>query len=81
MELVAEWLKHRTRDLEVWGSISATLVMCRSFRQDLHAYRPWPPISNGYLVKQEKIVVNGIKLLPLYAAWLHSPRGYETVYL
>ena len=40
-----------------------------------------PPSRNGYLVERKKNVVNGIKPLPLYAAWLHSPQGDEAVYI
>ena len=69
VERVAEWLKRMTRDLGVWGSIPAALVMCRSLGQALNPHRLWPPSSNGYLVEREKNVVNGIKPLPLYAAW------------
>ena len=78
---VAEWLRRRTRDLEVWGSIPVAPVMCRSLGQALNPHRLWSPSSNGYLVEREKNVVNGIKPSPLYAAWLHSPQGDETVYV
>ena len=39
------------------------------------------PSRNGYLVEREKIIVNGMKPLPLYAAWLYPPPGDEAVYI
>ena len=71
MERVAESLRHRTRDLGVWGSISSAPVMCGSLGQALNPHCLWSPSSNGCLVERGKNVVNGIKLLALYAAWLH----------
>ena len=57
-----------TADVKVLGRLLTPHCLC-------------PPSSNGYMVEREKNVVGGIKLLPLYAAWLHSPRGDEEVYL
>ena len=47
----------------------------------LTPHYPCPPCSSGYLVEHDKNVVNGVKLLPLYAAWLHSPEGDKAVFL
>ena len=48
VERVAERLRGRTQDLEVWGSIPASPVMCKSLGQALNSHCLWPPSSNGY---------------------------------
>ena len=55
VEWVAERLRRWTRDLEVWGSIPAAPVMCKSLGQALNPHCLWPPRSNGYLVHRFKV--------------------------
>ena len=72
----AQWLRRRTLgpyddkgsgfDSHNWGKVPGRHLTQRCL---------YPPSSNGYLVEREKNGVNGIKPLPLYAAWLHSPQG------
>ena len=51
MERVTELLSYWTQDLEVWGSISAAVVMCKNLGEALNPYRLCSPSSNGYQVE------------------------------
>ena len=74
VEHMAEWLRHWTRDLGVWGSIPAAPVMCKSVGQALNPH--CPPSSNGYQVERKLVLCEWLQLQKIV---LHSPQGNETV--
>ena len=55
VERLAERLRRWTQGLEIWGSIPASPVMCKSLGQALNPHCLWPPSSNGYLGHVSKV--------------------------
>ena len=51
VEHVAEWLRHWTQNLGVWGSIPTALVTCKSLGQAFNPHQLCQPSSNGYQVE------------------------------
>ena len=75
-ERVAEWLRHWTQDLKVWGPMSAALIMCKSLGQALNPHCFYPPSSNGYRVERKLVPCEWLQLQKIA---LLSPQGDETV--
>ena len=62
VECVAVWLQHSTQDLEVWGSIPAVPVTCKSLGQALNPYHLCPHSSIGYQVEQKSVLCEWLQL-------------------
>ena len=69
-------LKGKSFWVFMWGQM-AQWLRHRNLRTCASAH----PAVMDILVEWENNVVNGMKSLPLYATYLHSPRGDETVYI
>ena len=75
LEHVAEWLRHWTQYLGVWGSIAATPVMCKGLGQALNPHHLWPPSSNEYHVERILVLCEWLQLQKS----LRFPHWDETV--
>ena len=64
--MAKKWLRYWTKDLGIWGSNPAALVMYKSSGQALNPHHPCPPSSNGYKVERKST-----------ENVLHSPQGDE----
>ena len=69
---MAEWLRRWTRDLGVFGSIPAALVMYKSLGQALNPHRLCPPSCDGHQVEQKLGLCDW---LTGAENALHSPQG------
>ena len=76
VEHVAQWLRHWTQDLGVWGSIPAALLMCKSLGQALNPHRLCPPCSNMYQVERK---IGSVWMASAAENVLHFRQGDKTV--
>ena len=68
VKLVADWLRHWTRDLGSWGSIAIR----PSCNQALNLHRLWPPSSDG-------MKIGAVWMATAPDSELHSHHGNESV--